>query len=379
MIKPVIVIVTYNRFNSFKRLLESINKAYYPIDDITLIISIDYHPENQKTVNYANSYFWKYGPKIIRTHDRNMGLKAHILECGDYSIQYGSAIVLEDDLVVSEDYYLFTLRSLKKYGNDDHIAGISLYSNEWNNFTQNSFRPLKSPYTVYFRQYCESWGESWSAKQWIGFKKWMNTNPKLTKSYDLPKQIYEWPDTSWGKYFSKYVVEKNKYLVVPYNSRSTCFSEIGQHTSVREIYNQVCLQIGIQKNYLLPEFEKGLHYDIFFENIDISDYLKRWIKSEKCCIDIYASKVIKNSRYVLSTKRLPYKRLYGFALDMRPPEMNIIQNVCGHDIILYDTKIRAKIPEKNIDMDYYDFAGYSLKKKIRQLLLHLIIKIKTNF
>ena len=40
-IKPVIVAVGYNRPDSLKRLISSLNQAVYPSEDITLIVSID--------------------------------------------------------------------------------------------------------------------------------------------------------------------------------------------------------------------------------------------------------------------------------------------------------------------------------------------------
>ena len=41
MIKPAIVAIGYNRPKLMKRLLDSVGKAYYEEDDISLIISID--------------------------------------------------------------------------------------------------------------------------------------------------------------------------------------------------------------------------------------------------------------------------------------------------------------------------------------------------
>ena len=41
MIKPAIIVIAYNREESLKRLLTSLNNAIYESDDITLIISID--------------------------------------------------------------------------------------------------------------------------------------------------------------------------------------------------------------------------------------------------------------------------------------------------------------------------------------------------
>ena len=156
-IKPAIVVVAYNRAKSMQRLLDSIACAEYPYKGITLIISIDYHPQNGDVLKAANDYVWPYGEKIVRTHEKRMGLKAHVLECGNYSDEYGCIIMLEDDLVAAPDFYHYTIATQEYYKNDSRVAGVALYCNEWNNFSFMAFRPLRTPFDAYFRQTCESW------------------------------------------------------------------------------------------------------------------------------------------------------------------------------------------------------------------------------
>ena len=362
MQNPVIVVVAYNRLPPVKRLLESVVKAKYPESNVPLMISIDHHPDNQELVAYAENFHWPYGDKEVRTHEKRMGLRPHILECGDYALKYGSVIVLEDDVAVAEDYYFYTMAALEKYDSDERIAGISLYCNEWNNFAGHLFRPMKSPYTAYFRQVCESWGECWNARQWKAFRDWLANEPVLTPDSDLPAEVYRWPETSWGKYFTKFVVEKNRFLVIPYDARSTCFCEVGQHTSERDLTTQVCLMTGIPEEYLFPDFENGVHYDLFFENLDVREYLKQWTNGEKVRMDINGIHSEGKERYLLSSRPLPYKVIRGFALDMRPPEMNILQEIEGNDLLLYDTSCPAECILKGMGMLEYDLSGYGTNR-----------------
>ena len=138
-IKPVIVVVAYRRLHTLKRLLHSIEKAIYNLDDITLIISIDYHPDNSEVIKCAEEFNWEYGNKIIKTHKENMGLQRHIIECGDYSIEYGAAIILEDDEIVAPSFYEYTRLAHDFYDDDERIAGISLYGHEWNGMPEKNF------------------------------------------------------------------------------------------------------------------------------------------------------------------------------------------------------------------------------------------------
>ena len=360
--KPAIVVIAYNRAESLKRLLDSLANADYPEKDISLIISIDYHPNNRDVIDVANEFEWVNGIKIVQTHDEKKGLRQHVLECGDYVFDYQAIIMLEDDLVVSRDYYYFAQAAQNFYTDENNIGGVSLYSNELNNFSRHVFRPLRTQYDVYFRQVCESWGQSWTERQWKGFREWLNKNITIGYGTDMPQEIYNWPETSWGKYFSKYVVESNLFLVIPYIARSTCFSEVGQHTNSKDVSNQVCLQNGIPEKYVFPDFSKGVHYDIFFENMDLQPYLYEWCGEEKCRIDINGLHPNGNERYTLSTLSKPYKIVHGFALEMKPPEQNIIFNIQGKDILLYDTTEHARAPQIKFEMNDYDLSVYRKKE-----------------
>ena len=102
--RPAIVAVGYNRPESMKRLLRSIGEAHYEWDDIPLIISID-KSDVKEVQEIAEAFEWKYGAKRVSLHRERLGLRNHILECGDYAIQYGAVIILEDDREVAPDFY----------------------------------------------------------------------------------------------------------------------------------------------------------------------------------------------------------------------------------------------------------------------------------
>lgn len=99
---PAIVVVAYNRPLSVTRLLNSLSKAKYLVDNITLVISIDFEnsDKHREVVKVVNDFEWKHGQKQIIQYEKNIGLKNHIISCGDLTEVYGSIILLEDDLVV---------------------------------------------------------------------------------------------------------------------------------------------------------------------------------------------------------------------------------------------------------------------------------------
>ena len=73
-IKPAIVVVAYRRVETLQRLLCSIDGAIYNLENVTLIISIDFHPENYEVIKCAETFEWSHGEKIIKKHTQNMGL-----------------------------------------------------------------------------------------------------------------------------------------------------------------------------------------------------------------------------------------------------------------------------------------------------------------
>lgn len=359
-IKPVIVVVAYRRLHTLKRLLHSIENAIYKTDDITLIISIDHHPDNADVIKCAEEFTWKHGTKIVRTHEENMGLKRHIIECGDYSLKYGAAIILEDDELVAPSFYEFTRLAHDFYRDDERIAGISLYSHEWNGYAGKKFQPICKVGDVYFGQFSCSRGQSWSAKQWEAFKKWYNHNPQISYDEKIPPSMYEWSE-SWGKYFARYVVENDKYYIMPYKPVATVFGETGTHASKMELDVQIALYWGNNNCNFIP-FEEGQHYDIFFENIDLKPILatRNSISESEICIDLFALSKRKygNKRYILTTRKLQCHVMESYDLNMRPHDANVLLNMHGKGIYLYDTKKKEKNREyRLINRLEYDFAG----------------------
>lgn len=360
-VKPVIVVVAYRRLHTLKRLLKSVESAFYSSNNITLIISIDYHSENADVVQCASEFQWRHGTKIVKTHEENLGLRRHIIECGDYSIDYGAVIILEDDEIVAPSFYEYTRQAHDFYDEDERIAGIALYSHEWNGYAGKKFQPVCKEGDTYFGQFSCTWGQSWSGKQWKAFKDWYAHNPEIRQDELLPPPIYAWTK-SWGKFFARYLVESGRYYVMPYRPVSTVFGETGTHAVRPEMEVQVALYLG-QNNCRFVPFERGQHYDMFFENVDLKKVLAdRYHISEKdICVDLYAlsKRGYGDKRYILTTRKLNYRVMESYDLNLRPHDMNVLMDIRGKGIYLYDTKEKMKNQGyrlgKRLD---YDFAGF---------------------
>ena len=337
-----IVVVGYNRTESLNRILGSLARGVYK-NSVDLIISID-KSDNQQVIKIAQNYEWKYGKKIIRQQKERLGLRKHILSCGDFFCDYDALIILEDDLMVSPYFYEYARHAVSFYKDDENIAGISLYTHLWNSHAHFAFEPIKSEYDTYFLQYAQSWGQVWLKKQWLAFKEWYDSNIKILEKGEekLPLDIRKWPQTSWLKYHIKYCVDTNKYFVYPYISYTTDFTDVGVHNPETNTRFQVPLQYLPVSNYHFAPFnDEAIKYDVYFEN---QNFFKDNIKD--CEIDLYGAKYRANvckKKYLLTTLELPYEIVKSYGLYLRPIELNILMEVSGRDIFLYDLTSRKNI------------------------------------
>lgn len=338
-----IIAVAYNRIDSLSRLLTSLEKAYYD-QETTLVISVD--KSNTDIVeHFADDYVWPHGEKIVDKHVKNLGLRPHMMSLGKWFERFDAIVVLEDDIVVSQNFFSYTKQAVSKYYDNPNIAGISLYSIAFNGNTSIPFVPLKDEQDAYFMNYAISWGEVWMRNSWQRFYDWYLEHQDFPFQPHLPHRICSWNKKSWLKYHIRYCIEENKYFVHPYVSLSTNFGDAGEHSNgmANTVY-QVELQQGVKKNYELPDFgSEAVCYDGFFENKSL--YQKLGLDANNLCLDLNGEwKNRLNKRYWLTTEFADYKIVKSFGLNYRPIEVNVIQNNPGQQIFLYDTQLKEKNP-----------------------------------
>ncbi len=380
--KPAIVAVGYNRPNDLVRLLESVNRATYPDEDVTLVISLDKASNEAEVVAAAEKFEWKHGEKIIRTFPERQGLRKHVIQCGDLTEKYGAVIILEDDLLVSPNFYRYTQQALEFYGDNPKIAGISLYTHEFNGYARKHFTPIADEYDAFLGQIGVSWGQCWTEYTWKRFKKWyLEHEDKLQENFDIPYVINRWSAQSWGKYYTYYIVENDLYYVFARNALTTNYSDAGQHVRVPDNTYQVRLLQSDKKDYKFPKFEDALRYDIFFENMKLAECFPEEIRKDGICIDLSGLERHKyKQRYILSTRALPYKVIKSYGLQLRPADMNIIYDIPGDEIRLYDREVPARAPKKTLfEVYHYEIRGFSSKEVFRYAKAYLKRMLSIKF
>jgi len=384
MHKPAIVVVAFNREQSLKRLLLSISNATYTIKDIPLIISIDYAKDNHQVKVIADTFNWPHGTKKVIYQNNNLGLRKHILQCGAHAITYDSVIILEDDLFVSPNFYEFTLAALNFSSDKSYISGISLYSHQFNVHSRSNFSPLIDGYDNWYFQFASSWGQAWTKNQWLLFMTWYNKQENLTPNASLPANVTCWSDKSWLKYFIAYLVESDTYFLYPRTSYSTNFSDMGTHIGKDSTIYQVPLDLGNNIQYRFSNLEESNSiYDVFYENKKLHNYLN--VPKKQLCTDLYGKKEIqKSSRYIITDNILNYKIIKTFGRSLKPHDANIIHEIPGEDIFLYDCQTVQSNPYK---LNAYRKIMYNIKslhrweakivlfKRIKEMLYNAITKL----
>ncbi|MGU8132235.1 hypothetical protein ACV3S0_07820 [Clostridium perfringens] len=378
-----IVVIGYNRVNSLDRILNRLNFCEYFGDKITLIISID-NCGKRDAEEYAKSFKWNHGEKIVKTFPKRLGLRKHVLKCGNYMNEFNldAIAVFEDDIYPSICFYNYMKQSVDFYKNNKNIAGISLYNHNWNVIANKPFYPMNSvDKDNYFMQFAQSWGQIWMRKSWNDFYKWYKENENYSDNLEIPLEVVNWPKTSWLKYHIKYCIEQNKYFVYPYKSLSTCFTDCGEHAVENSSKFQVVLEENFKKIYKFELLDRNaIKYDAFFENQNHDKILTNKHINNNIDFDLYGQKrKINNKRYLLSCKKMPYKCIKSFDMALRPWELNIQNNIKGDKIFLYDTHLKKnefKIKSSILNLSEWIY----FQKDIPSWnILFSIIKYKINY
>lgn len=327
MLLPAIIIPAYNRAYSLERLLRSVAAAKYAHSSIALVISIDKN-DNEEVYRLAENFEWPYGVKKIIAQPTHLGLKEHILRCGDLSVEYGAVIILEDDLFVSPCFYDYTLQALGYYGQGEqeaNVAGISLFNYEVAENGFGAFEAMPDGTDVYFMQMASSWGQCFTAKQWQNFRTWFSTHDKIMSTENLPDYILGWSESSWKKHFVRYLVATDKYFVFPRVSLSTNFGERGTNTDRRGLFQSALLTF--EKKFAFAPLEQSLSvYDAWFE-MQAACFKKLNPSFSTCdlALDLYGTKKKSEiqSSFLLSSKPCA-KPIKSFGNELRPMLSNII-------------------------------------------------------
>lgn len=371
MIKPRTVIVGYRKEASLKRLLSKILKSSKVYDDIVVTISLDGGAsiEVKSIAEQFRNLIGEDKCEIIQ-QKVNLGLREHIIKCGDLTKQYESIILFEDDIYPDLHYFLYAQRSIEYFSKIDQVSQIALYSPRYNETANLPFTPAsRSGKANYFMQIPCSWGQIWTRDQWHEFRVWYETNKSIdfTKHEEVPSNIAKWSEKSWKKYYAIFLLNTNRYTVYPYRAYSTnCGDPNGEHsghgnhflnTEIQDTYPS-----SAELNFVLFD-QSSDKYDAFMEphSETISNLLPKIYHD--LSIDLYGTKpmyILNQKEYAITSK--PTKNsLFQYPLTFKPLEKNLEFGIASDNnvSILNLTKV-VDISQQKINIKRYGTLAQSL-------------------
>lgn len=367
-----VVVVGFNRLLSITRLLKSLSIAYYD-EEVALVISID-KSDDQDVYSFVDNFQWKHGNKYVIIQEKRRGLKEHIYRCGDLSKFFKSVTILEDDISVSPYFFSYVKNAVEVYGDDENVAGISLYKNEFNGFNSLPLYFLNNGYDVFAYQSTSTWGETFTYSMWNKFRTWLSDWDEDFSKVDTYCAIKSW-NKAWSKYYEAYIILTNKYFIYPYLSVSTNNNDAGTHVKTLDINNsyQVEMLYG-SRVYQMPKFDMLLRYDTYAQ----FEGLKDICGMNDIAIDLYGNRENIVQRYLLSIRHLNFKIIKHYGIRLRPIELNVLLDIPGNGIYLYDTQNieHNHFVERTqtLQEDYYlrDFAPRLLLSKTKRNIIRHI-------
>lgn len=329
-LRPAIVVPAHARPAALARLLASLQAADYPFRPVLhLSIDGDAHPD---VLHLARAFRPAELELRLVVQPRRLGLKAHLLRCGDLALEYGAVIVLEEDLYVHSGFYRYALAAASHYADDDRVAGVALYSPEFNEYAELPFQPLANGCDSYPMQVSCSWGQCFTAAQWGAFKAWLDAAgpERLARMPGLPPAVKAWPACSWKKFHQAWMVETGRYFIYPYQSYSTnCADPGGENTAGGWDMIQVALPLpgAVPAR---PRFagvkDAPVRYDAFMEADGSFVYEGLGLARHEVEIDLYGTKpeaLLRQKPRVLSRQPHPAPEA-RYPLCFRPLENNLL-------------------------------------------------------
>lgn len=240
-----IVIFAFNRLNPLQNLVESL-LGNEEAKDSDLYVFVDgaregYEGEEEKVKNVRQYVCSIIGFKSVnyRFSEENQGLANSIIAGTTEVInKYGQVIVLEDDLILSENFLSFMNQALNEYEMADEVFSVCGYSNKVK-------IPERYGYDAYFSTRSSSWGwgtwvnrwnkVDWELKDWKKYTLLSNEFNKWGGS-DCWKMLNDWHNgrnQSWAIRFCFNQFQQNGLSLFPITSKVANKGFDGEGTNCR--------------------------------------------------------------------------------------------------------------------------------------------------
>ncbi len=154
----------------------------------------------------------------------------------------------------------------------------------------------------------------------------------MTDADPVPGKVIRWPESSWKKYFIKYMVLEKKYFVYPRISLTANLGKVGTHMD-NESSNYLVPLAMRTREYRFGKLQESLaiydsHYEIEARCLQAQNSILRSFDFE---CDLYGTKDPKKVKtdHLLSIRTCAQADI-SYAQTLVPHELNAMLNVTGH-------------------------------------------------
>ena len=236
-------VLTMKRAKSLQRLLKSLQATEYEGSEVDLIIHVDHHADNQACIAAAQGFEFSHGSKKIDIASKNKGLRDSWFNAWrPNGITSEHAVILEDDIELSRDWYKWLTAAWNAYGSRDDLAGISLQRQAFVHKRGHQQFEIVNDHRPFLYASVGSIGFSPHWKQWHAFLQWIDKVDVSTvdiRTRDLVTSDWFYKSDKrqmWTQYFIWFCQQHKLFtLFVNLPDRKTLAShmrEPGEHTPV---------------------------------------------------------------------------------------------------------------------------------------------------
>jgi len=253
-----IILFTYNRARHTKEVIKALKRNSLSKESDLIIYSDGYKSDQDKTKvkelrKYLKTINGFKNIKIIHRED-NLGLVESIITGVTEVInQYGTAIILEDDIIVSPYYLEYMNEALEKYKDEDKVQSITGYC-----------YPIKEelPENFFLRLFsCQAWG-TWK-------RAWDLFDEDINKLYPLVKDKKRYDINNSYPFYKMLKAKVNGKL----NSWAVNFNTVSFINNKLNLYPKKSLvtNIGFDSSGTNCTSSNWLQSDLYDKKIEVID------------------------------------------------------------------------------------------------------------
>lgn len=254
-----LVVIVYNRAESLRKCLESLNNADYLNDVIHIDVWIDRSVSgiiDDATYKVARSFSFNHGTYQVHNQTKHVGIYGQWIDTWrPRKDSKEIAVIIEDDINMSPVFYFYLRAAHRKYKTYPNINGFALQGVSMKHGGERGSLFAPDGNLVFLYPVLGTWAFSPKVNHWLAFTEWFHTNSPN------PKFIPNVPNIMPTKWY-----ESGRQMGGNLNPKMWSM----WHIYYAYLHNEVTLYKNSpdKKAFSINRKEKGLHYGSNTKQLD---------------------------------------------------------------------------------------------------------------